>query len=85
MQDMGLLVILFFFGLAGGLIGRMKGSSFFMWFMISGLIPFIGLMAAVCYRWDNRELRRGARVPRRGDRAGVAGAPAGRLSVPGAP
>jgi len=26
--------------------------------MISGLIPFIGLMAAVCYRWDNRELRR---------------------------
>jgi hypothetical protein len=58
MQDMGLLVIMFFFGLAGGLIGRMKGSSFFVWFLISGLIPFIGLLTAMCYRWENRELRR---------------------------
>jgi hypothetical protein len=54
----GLIVIMFFFGLAGGIVGRMKGSSFFVWFLISGLIPFFGLLAAVCYRWDNRELRR---------------------------
>ncbi len=58
MAGMGLVVIMFFFGLAGGIVGRIKGSSFFMWFLISGLIPFIGLLAAVCYRWDNRELRR---------------------------
>ena len=58
MAGMGLVVIMFFFGLAGGIIGRIKGSSFFMWFLVSGLIPFFGLMAAVCYRWDNRELRR---------------------------
>ena len=58
MQDMGLLVILFFFGLAGGVVGRMKGSSFFVWFLISALVPFIGLLAAVMYRWENRELRR---------------------------
>jgi hypothetical protein len=55
---MGLVVILFFFGLAGGVVGRMKGSSFILWFLISACVPFLGLLAAVCYRWDNRELRR---------------------------
>jgi ABC-type cobalamin transport system permease subunit len=58
MQDMGLLVVLFFFGLAGGVVGKMKGSSFAIWFLVSFCVPFIGLLAAVCYRWDNRELRR---------------------------
>ena len=58
MQGIGLLVILFFFGLAGGIVGRMKGSSFFMWFLVSFCIPFLGLLTAVLYRWDNRELRR---------------------------
>jgi len=55
---LGLLVILFFFGLAGGMVGRKKGSSFFMWFLVSFCIPFIGLIAALCYRWEDRELRR---------------------------
>ena len=55
---MGLVVVLFFFGLAGGIIGRMKGSSFVLWFLISACVPFIGLLTAVCYRWENRELRR---------------------------
>jgi hypothetical protein len=54
----GLLVIMLFFGLAGGIVGRVKGSSFFMWFMISGLVPFIGLLTAICYRVENQELRR---------------------------
>jgi hypothetical protein len=58
MDSMGLLVIMFFFGLAGGIIGRIKGSSFFLWFLIAGLIPFLGLLTAVCYRYDNHELRR---------------------------
>ena len=58
MQGMSLLVILFFFGLAGGIVGRMKGSSFFIWFLVSFCIPFIGLLTAICYRWDDRELRR---------------------------
>lgn len=57
-QGLGLLVILFFFGLAGGIVGRMKGSSFFIWFLVAGTIPFIGLLTAICYRWENRELRR---------------------------
>ena len=58
MAGMGLLVIMFFFGLAGGIVGRIKGSSFFLWFLVSGLIPFLGLLTAICYRWDDRELRR---------------------------
>lgn len=58
MEGSGLLVILFFFGLAGGIVGKLKGSSFFIWFLISGLVPFIGLLTAVFYRWENDELRR---------------------------
>jgi hypothetical protein len=52
------VVICLGFGLAGGVIGRMKGSSFVVWFLISGLVPFFGLLAAICYRWEDRELRR---------------------------
>lgn len=53
-----LLPILFCFGLAGGIVGRTKGSSFTMWFLISFCVPFIGLLTALLYRFENRELRR---------------------------
>ena len=55
---MEFVVIAFFFGLAGGVIGKIKGSSFFLWFLISGILPFIGLVAALLYRWDRDEPRR---------------------------
>jgi rRNA maturation endonuclease Nob1 len=29
-----------------------------LWFLISGLVPAFGLLAAIFYRSDNRELRR---------------------------
>lgn len=58
MAGAGYVIVCLFFGLAGGLVGRMKGSSFLLWFVISALIPFFGLLAAVFYRWENRELRR---------------------------
>lgn len=58
MQGLGLLVILFFFGLAGGIVGRIKGSSFFIWFLVSFCVPFLGLLAAIFYRYDTEELRR---------------------------
>ena len=54
----GLIVIMFFFGLAGGIVGKVKGSSFFVWFLVSALIPFIGLITAICYRVESEELRR---------------------------
>ena len=55
---MAYVVIAFFFGLAGGVVGRIKGSSFFLWFLISALVPLLGLLAAICYRFEDRELRR---------------------------
>ena len=58
MAGAGYVVICLFFGVAGGLIGRTKGSSFLLWFLISGLVPIAGLLAAIFYRWEDRELRR---------------------------
>jgi hypothetical protein len=58
MQGLGLLVILFFFGLAGGIVGRMKGSSFLIWFLVSACVPFVGLLTVLLYRFDSKELRR---------------------------
>jgi hypothetical protein len=54
----GLVVILLCFGVAGGIVGRIKGSSFILWFLISASVPFVGLLTAVFYRYDNQELRR---------------------------
>lgn len=58
MAGMGYVVICVFFGLAGGIVGRVKGSSFLLWFLISALVPILGLLTALCYRWEDRELRR---------------------------
>ena len=55
---MAYLVICFFFGLAGGMVGRIKGSSFFLWFAISASLPIAGLLAALLYRIESNELRR---------------------------
>ncbi len=55
---MSYLIIALFFGLAGGVVGRIKGSSFLLWFVISAAVPFIGLMAAVAYRVEADEPRR---------------------------
>jgi ABC-type enterochelin transport system permease subunit len=46
------------FAFAGGIVGRLKGSSFWIWFVISGAIPFIGLITAIVYRSERDELRR---------------------------
>ena len=55
---MAYLLICLFFGLAGGWVGKAKGSSFVLWFLISGLIPVLGLLAAVLYRFESDEVRR---------------------------
>jgi len=55
---MAYVVIMIAFGLAGGIVGRMKGSSFVLWFLISGLLPIAGLLAALAYRFESAELRR---------------------------
>lgn len=52
------LTIALFFGLAGGAVGRIKGSSFWIWFVVSFCVPVIGLLVAVLYRFETEELRR---------------------------
>jgi hypothetical protein len=52
------LVIMFFFGLSAGVIGRIKGSSFAIWFLIGFAVPVLGTLAAVFHRFENQELRR---------------------------
>jgi DNA-directed RNA polymerase subunit RPC12/RpoP len=52
------LVIALGFALAGGIVGKLKGSSFFLWFLVSGVLPFLGLVAALLYRSDRDEPRR---------------------------
>lgn len=45
-------------GLAGGFIARVKGSSFFLWFLIAAVLPVLGVVGALLYRVDRDELRR---------------------------
>ncbi len=55
---MAYVIIATCFGLSGGIVGKYKGSSFILWFLISGAIPFFGLLAAIAYRSERDELRR---------------------------
>jgi hypothetical protein len=52
------LVVAIFFGLATGNIGRIKGGSFWMWFVIGTVLPLLGLIGVLLYRRDDEELRR---------------------------
>jgi hypothetical protein len=52
------VIIAICFGLAGGIVGRIKGSSFVLWFLISGAVPIMGLLAAIAYRSEREEPRR---------------------------
>jgi RNA polymerase subunit RPABC4/transcription elongation factor Spt4 len=55
---MAYVIIAVCFGLAGGYVAKIKGSSFVLWFLISGAVPFFGLMAALAFRFERDELRR---------------------------
>ena len=52
------LVLMFFFGLSAGTIGKIKGSSFVIWFLVGAGLPLIGTIAAVLYRFEGKEPRR---------------------------
>jgi hypothetical protein len=58
------LVIAFSFGIATGVIGRAKGGSFFIWFLVGAILPLIGLMAVILHRAETEEPER--RCPRCG-------------------
>jgi hypothetical protein len=52
------LVLAFFCGLSAGGIGKLKGSSFFIWFLVGAVLLLIGVLAAVLYRFERNEPRR---------------------------
>ena len=58
------ILIAFTFALATGIIGRAKGSSFFIWFLVGGVLPVIGLIAVILSRFEKAEPER--RCPRCG-------------------
>jgi hypothetical protein len=51
-------VVLFFFGLSAGVVGKIKGSSFLIWFLIGLVLPGLGTLAALLYRFEKKEPRR---------------------------
>jgi hypothetical protein len=53
-----LVVICFFLGLSAGVIGKIKGSSFFLWFLIGACTFGIGIVAALLYRVERNEPER---------------------------
>ena len=55
---MAFLVLMLFFGLAAAIVGKIKGSSFFLWFLIGFALPVLGLLGAVLYRFERYEPRR---------------------------
>jgi membrane protein implicated in regulation of membrane protease activity len=52
------LVFALWMGLGAGIVGRIKGSSFFIWFAIGLILPVLGVIAAAFYRSDRDEVRR---------------------------
>ena len=57
-------IIAITFGLATGIIGRAKGSSFLIWFAVGLVLPLLGLIAVILYRSEKVEPER--RCPRCG-------------------
>jgi hypothetical protein len=55
---MAYVIIAVLFGISGGFVGKLKGSSFVLWFLISAAVPVLGLLAAIAYRFEHDELRR---------------------------
>ncbi len=47
---MGFIVILFFCGLSAGVIGKIKGASFFLWFAVGFCLPLFGTLVALVSR-----------------------------------
>ena len=55
---MEFVVLAFFCGLSAGTIGKLKGSSFWIWFLVGLVLPLLGTIAAIFYRYERDEPRR---------------------------
>ncbi len=61
---MPFVIIAVCFGIATGLIGRAKGSSFFIWLVVGLVLNIFGLIAVILYEGERAEPER--RCPRCG-------------------
>lgn len=61
---MAFVVIAALFGLATAIIGRAKGSSFWIWLLVGCVFNVLALIAVILYRVESDELER--RCPRCG-------------------
>jgi hypothetical protein len=52
------VIVPIFFGLITGFVGKRKGSSFLIWFLIGTIVPIIGLVAAILSRDERIDPRR---------------------------
>lgn len=52
---MEFVVLAFFCGLSAAVIGKLKGSSFWIWFLVGLVLPLLGTLAAVLYRFERGE------------------------------
>ena len=53
------VVLAFFCGLSAAVIGKLKGSSFFIWLLVGTVLPVLGIIAAILHRTERNEpLRR---------------------------
>jgi hypothetical protein len=52
------VVLAVFCGLSAGVIGKIKGSSFLLWFLIGLCLPVLGTIVALLYRFESKEPRR---------------------------
>jgi hypothetical protein len=46
------------FGIATGVIGRAKGGSFLLWFLIGAIVPILGIIVVILYRREQDEPER---------------------------
>jgi len=53
-----IVVVALFCGLSAAAIGKIKGSSFFVWFLVGLCLPLIGTVAALLWRWERNEPQR---------------------------
>jgi len=53
-----LLIMMFCWGVSAGLVAKIKGGSFAIWFLIGFCLPIFGTLAALASRWERDELQR---------------------------
>lgn len=47
---MAYIVLIIFTGLSAGIIAKIRGNGFWIWFAIGFVLPFFGTVAALLYR-----------------------------------